>query len=55
MDRTPKAGGCLLVAAILIGFVIGLATDDAMRGVIIGTGVGIAIAVAIWLADRKRA
>lgn len=54
MDRTPKAGGFLLVAAILLGFAAGLATGDVMRGVIIGTGVGIVIAIAVWLVDRTR-
>lgn len=54
MERTPRAGGCFLVAAILIGFVAGLATRDAMRGVVIGTAVGIVIAIAVWLLDRRR-
>ena len=54
MDRTPRAGGCFLVVAILLGFVAGLATRDAMRGVVIGTAVGIVIAVAVWLLDRRR-
>jgi hypothetical protein len=54
MERTPKAGGFLLVAAILLGFAAGLATGDAMRGVIIGTGIGIIIAIAVWLVDRAR-
>jgi len=50
-----RAGGFFLTAAILLGFAIGLATGDAMRGVIIGTAVGIAIAVGLWLSDRRRA
>ena len=54
MERTPKSGGFLLVAAILLGFAGGLATGDAMRGVIIGTAIGIIIAVAVWLVDRSR-
>lgn len=54
MKRTPKAGGFFLVAPILIGFVIGLATGDAMRGVMIGTGAGIVAALAVWLLDNRR-
>ena len=42
------------MAAILLGFVGGLATGDAMRGVIIGTVIGIVTAVSLWLADRRR-
>ena len=54
MARAPKAGGFFLMAAILIGFVAGLATRDAMRGVVIGTVVGVAVALGLWLADRRR-
>lgn len=53
-QRTPKAGGFFLMATILGGFVAGLATGDAMRGVILGTAAGITIALAIWLLDRRR-
>lgn len=52
--KNKRAGGCFLVAAILIGFVVGMATGNAFRGVLIGTGVGIAIAVVLWLVDRSR-
>jgi len=54
MKPTPIAGGCLLVAPILIGFAIGIATGDAMRGVILGTAAGILAAIAIWLLDSRR-
>ena len=54
MARAPRAGGFYLMATVLLGFVAGLATGDAMRGVIIGTVIGIAIAVGLWLADRRR-
>jgi hypothetical protein len=52
--QNKRAGGCFLVAAILVGFVVGIATHDAMRGVLIGTAAGIAIAVGLWLVDRRR-
>jgi uncharacterized membrane protein YccC len=54
MERKSRSGGFFLMAAILFGFVAGIATDDAMRGVMIGTAVGIAVAVLLWLADRRR-
>lgn len=53
-QRTPRAGGFFLMAAILLGFAVGLATGDAMRGVILGTAAGVVIALAIWLLDRRR-
>jgi hypothetical protein len=54
MDRTPRAGGFLLVAPILIGFFAGLATGDAMRGVLVGLAVGLVAAISVWLFDRGR-
>lgn len=53
--RATKAGGFFLVAPILIGFFAGLATGDAMRGVLLGTGLGLALVIALWLVDRRRA
>lgn len=55
MDTKPKhAGGCFLMATILLGFVAGLAINDPLKGVMIGTAIGIVIALAIWLIDRRR-
>ena len=50
-----KAGGCLLSICILGGFVAGLAIANPMKGVLIGTAIGAAVAVALWLVDRRRA
>lgn len=47
------AGGFFLMAAILIGAVGGVAGGNPMKGILIGTGIGALIAVAIWLLDRK--
>ena len=49
-----RAGGCFLVAAILIGFAAGLFTGNAMAGVWLGLAVGVIAAVAVWLLDRRR-
>ena len=54
MKRDPIAGGFFLIAPILIGFFAGLATGDAMRGVLIGTAIGLAAVVGLWLLDRRR-
>jgi hypothetical protein len=52
--RNMRAGGCFLMAAILIGFVAGIAIRNPLLGTWIGTGVGIVIAVALWLVDRRK-
>lgn len=54
MRINSKAGGCFLTICILAGFPLGLAIRNPMKGILIGTGVGIAIAVALWLIDRRR-
>jgi hypothetical protein len=54
MPSTSRAGGCLLSISILAGFPLGLTIGNPLKGVLIGTGVGIALAVAIWLFDLRR-
>ena len=51
-DRT-RAGGCFLTLCILAGFPLGLAIGNPMKGILIGTGAGIALAALTWLIDRK--
>lgn len=51
--RKPRAGGFLIFAAIIAGVVWGIATGQAMRGVLFGTIAGIALAVLLWLVDRR--
>jgi hypothetical protein len=49
-----RAGGCFLTFCILLGFPLGLAIHNPMKGILIGTGTGILIAVGLWLIDRGR-
>lgn len=51
----PLAGGCFLTICILGGFVVGLAINDPMKGVILGTALGAALATLLWLVNRRRA
>ena len=53
-NRTPMAGGCLLTICILAGFPIGLSIGNPMKGILIGTGVGIVLAALLWLIDSRR-
>jgi hypothetical protein len=52
--QKPMAGGFFWMAAILVGAVWGIAGGNPMKGILIGTGAGAAIAAAIWLLDRFR-
>lgn len=49
-----RAGGCFLTIFIFLGFFYGLSIRNPMKGVLIGTGVGIVLAVVVWLIDRRR-
>ena len=51
--RTPMAGGFLLTTAIIAGGIVGIALGNPMKGVLFGTIAGVAIAVAVWLIDRR--
>ena len=51
---TARAGGCFLTLSILAGAVAGLAMGNPMKGILIGTAVGVALAVLLWLVDRRR-
>ena len=54
MPRTVRAGGCFLTICILAGFPLGLAIGNPMKGILIGTGAGIALALITWLIDSRR-
>ena len=48
------AGGFFLMAAILGGAAWGISIGNPMKGLLIGTAIGITVAVLIWLVDRGR-
>jgi hypothetical protein len=54
MPSSTRAGGCFLTACIVAGFPLGLAIGNPMKGVLIGTGAGIILALLTWLLDRKK-
>jgi len=49
------AGGCFLTLGLLGGFVAGILLRNPMQGVLVGLAVGTALALAVWLIDRRRA
>ncbi len=53
-DKTPRAGGALIAVTILVGAVVGIAWRQPSLGVVAGLAAGIALAVLVWLIDKKR-
>lgn len=48
------AGGIFVALGLLVGAIVGIAMNEASAGMIGGFAIGCAIAVAVWLLDRKR-
>lgn len=53
-NRTPMAGGCFLTLFLLLGFLFGLSIRNPLKGVLIGLGFGIVLALLTWLIDSRR-
>lgn len=54
-DRSgPQAGGFLLAIAILVGTVVGGLKGQPTIGLLVGFGIGLAAAAALWLVDRRK-
>lgn len=51
---TSRAGGCFLTLFLLLGFLYGLSIRNPLKGTLIGLGIGILLAVATWLIDKRR-
>jgi hypothetical protein len=52
--RNALSGGVFLTVGILAGFAWGAATGEPMRGILVGTAIGAAAAILLWLLDRRR-
>ena len=55
MPSTSRAGGCFLTLFLLVGFLYGLSIRNPLKGVLIGLGIGIVLAIVTWLIDRRKA
>lgn len=54
VSRPPQRGGGILIAlGLILGAGIGAAFGQPSQGLIIGLGVGVVLAIALWLADRR--
>jgi hypothetical protein len=55
-EKNPPrlAGGIFVALGLLVGAIGGIAMNQPSAGMIAGFGVGSAIALLVWLIDRKR-
>lgn len=53
-QRSPQAGGFLLITAIFVGTGIGVAKGEPSLGFVYGLGAGVVLALLVWLLDRRR-
>jgi hypothetical protein len=49
-----QAGGFFLFIGLIVGSIIGIIYDQPSMGMVGGFAVGAAIALAIWLLDRRK-
>jgi membrane associated rhomboid family serine protease len=49
-----RGAGIFIVLAIAIGTALGAAKGQPSAGIVGGTAVGVAIAILLWLRDRRR-
>jgi len=55
MDRrSTAAGGIFLFLGLLIGAIYGVSVGQPMLWLLRGFGIGIVLAVLVWIADRRR-
>lgn len=52
--RTARAGGIFLFLAPVIGLLYGIGRGDPVNYMVIGFAIGVAIAMGVWLSDRRR-
>lgn len=51
--KNAKGGGVFIMLALFIGVIAGIVYGQASIGMIVGLGFGVAIAVFVWLWDRR--
>ena len=53
-SNAPLAGGFLLCVALLAGSLTGIFMGQPSIGFLVGAGIGLTIAILIWILDRRR-
>ena len=52
--RSPAAGGIFLFLGPVIGAVYGIDRGKPVQWMLAGFGIGLALAIAVWLVDRRK-
>ncbi len=52
--RTPAAGGIFLFLGPVIGTLYGIGRGEPILWMLYGFGAGVALAILIWLADKRK-
>lgn len=52
--QSPKGGGCLIAAGLLLGPMVGVAIGQVSAGLVVGGLLGVAAALLLLLLDRQR-
>ena len=53
--QNAQAGGIFLFLAPVIGLLYGIGRGDPIKWLLFGFAIGVAIAIGVWLNDRRRA
>jgi len=53
-ETNPTGPGCVMIAAILVGAVVGLRNHQSTIGLLSGMGAALLIAILFWAWDRRR-
>ena len=52
-NRPARAGGSILAGCIIAGVIGGVILGQPSIGFLAGTGIGVAVAILLWLKDRR--
>ena len=52
--RASRAGGAILAFSILLGVIVGVKLGQPSAGMVIGTAIGAAISIGLYLYDRRQ-
>lgn len=52
--RPANAGGFLIACGAILGTCVGVAVQQVSAGFVIGLALGVLVAIAVWLVDKRR-